>query len=362
MRKGPPRKRALSMTERPSRTTNSIAGPAPILACEAPTDEISPADLELREALAGSGLTVADIDALAADLDHAERQALRRVDKKRKSPRRKSAYDDARSGLMPQGLRPGTAGTDPAEPLVTSATAPTAPLHHSKKAEKAWAAFAKSLDGLPQRRLPAAWRDLSDMARETYWNRAAVVDGGRAFSFNFSPEEEGRLRDCPSAIDRIRERFDYHLRADVGHVPAYWFRLESTTARGRRLHGHGAMVIPADARTQALIRRALRRACGEWAEGRQHQVRFGPTPDDGWATYSGKDAVFNRQGGIVDRAGERHYRGKPSYATRQLKASAKTIYARDRDLIIAGLETHHEKTRSPFRHFAKVRPGIAPEH
>lgn len=258
--------------------------------------------------------------------------AKARFREKGKSKGRQKKTRDAAQILAAQGIEESLTFVS------SDGTSVTAPTLHSSKASRTYKQAARRHDGLSYRkhRVPASWEELSDLGRSHWLNRAVAIEGGRSMTINFSPEEEEELRTCDGAVDRFRRRMAYHLKTALGFEPPFWIRLELTHGYRGRLHVHGGIILPFDdTHLLAKARKALRKAAGEWRRASQHQVKFGrDRPDDAWATYTQKEAVMIRSGGIIERHVGRSFQGSPTYASNKMKHLAEAFYMQWRATIM----------------------------
>jgi hypothetical protein len=135
-------------------------------------------------------------------------------------------------------------------------------------------------------RTPAEWRDTSDQLKVLY-RHLALGNFGRvhSFSLNLRPDIENLARTKSSVAGWFRERIAHYLEEELDRKPQFHLVMEE--AEHRRLHLHGEIECTDD--EAASVRRAFRRAGGEWDEVRQHQAHTESDPDQGWASYISKD-------------------------------------------------------------------------
>lgn len=138
-------------------------------------------------------------------------------------------------------------------------------------------------------RVPAIWRDTTDQLKTLYLHMALAHLGPvHSFSCNMNGKIEALCRSKNAPVSWLHDRVRTELQEALGRSVELFFVLEETDDRNRRLHIHGEFqIVPEEARA---ARRALRRACGEWAKVRQHQAYTEANPDECWAPYATKHA------------------------------------------------------------------------
>jgi hypothetical protein len=137
-------------------------------------------------------------------------------------------------------------------------------------------------------RVPAQWRDTSDILRVHYLHLALAELGPvYSFSLNLHPDVEAKARVQKASLDWIHRRMARRLDQALGRKVEFFPVLEETPNRTRRLHLHGELQVSPEEVKAA--RKALRLAGGEWEEVRQHQAHTDEMPDEGWAGYIAKD-------------------------------------------------------------------------
>lgn len=291
------------------------------------------------------------------------------VDKKIRRTRVKSAYRDAlfrplfqvvaalddalasggTSVTAPSGGETSITYATPSHPLypvihlaASTATAPAIASGTSYRIEaltdeeeirvaRFWRDYAVRLAGLPQHRLPAPWRDLSDVAAIEWFHSGMRSSGPyMAFTLNLSPEVEQQARSEPRAADWFSKRIARNLRAALGRKVEFWFGFELSEAR--RLHLHGELQIAGDEAKAA--RKALRLAGGEWVEVRQHQAKTKDAPSLPWAFYTAKE--FNLIRPRTGRLGEvrRPINGDWLFATNAVRSHAAELYSAQRKRVL----------------------------
>jgi len=119
-----------------------------------------------------------------------------------------------------------------------------------------WRDYAIILPRQPNYRVPADWRDLSDVASLEWFHNAMRLSGPYiAFTLNLDAEVEAQIRTGENAAGWLSERIDRRLKNALGRKITMWFGFELSPER--RLHVHGELGI---AEHEAEIsRKALRR-------------------------------------------------------------------------------------------------------
>ena len=278
-----------------------------------------------------------------------------RIPKKtrRKSMLRDAAFLRALQALRSEKARAETEGTSVIEESPTLPTSPTSPMSSpsvsvlsSSKARQT-PTWWESLYGEPWGFSdPAEWRDLSDPGRAHYYGQASAdVGPSLAFSLNLSPEIEAMARSMPSPLGWLAARLAYHLKALLGVPSEFMAAIEETDDVQHRLHVHGILCAsPDEAET---VRKALRKAGGEWPGVRQHQAHTSPSPDDGWASYCVKNvakASPMRRSLPAYSWFRASFTGDPLFATAGLKRRAKALYTADRSDMIEALKHERQST------------------
>ncbi|EEE45896.2 hypothetical protein [Roseibium alexandrii] len=136
-----------------------------------------------------------------------------------------------------------------------------------------------------EKKKPPLWRDTSQLTK-AFFSHLAIMETGQAVgvTVNLSSEIERLARaNKKGALDYIRRRIDRYFKAIDGLCENWWFCIEETDCG--RLHLHGELSASEDENDRRRIRRALRRAAGEWSTNRQRQVHFTEINNYGWHTY-----------------------------------------------------------------------------
>lgn len=185
-------------------------------------------------------------------------------------------------------------------------------------------------------RVPAEWRDTSDVLQVLYRHIALRTFGQvHSFSLNFAPDVEREARSQAAPIDWLHKRIARNLADQLGRAPQFHLVLEE--AEQHRLHLHGEIQVSAEEAEAA--RKALRLAGGEWEEVRQHQAHTDADPDQGWASYIAKDlwrigytrSFLPRYGSPRSRYAIT-FEGSPFSSTMLLKQKSAEIYNEHRAL------------------------------
>ncbi len=178
----------------------------------------------------------------------------------------------------------------------------------------------------------------------------AIKSGGRVFLFHETlrslgptlaytvcvrPDVAEKAAKSPNAANYLSKRLAYHL-GRAGLPSTYWFTIEISDGAGsklERLHLHGAIL--AEEALAPAIRKALRKAAGEWEpRERWHQAHTSVDPDAGWATYSTKEAPakewVTKRYGTGTGVWSLPFAGKAHTATRDLLQLAKSRYEEGR--------------------------------
>lgn len=256
-----------------------------------------------------------------------ERSPKREFDKTANRKRWPSPFRDARflRDLEILSSKPAVAGTGttsvcyPYRPISTSL--PKTPLAGSKKVRAPssppstpsrkpagkpltrmapWWHSSYSANPAGSYRVPAQWRDASDLLRLLYAHRALAASGGRVFTINLRLRDdiEALARSKPAPLTWLQKRVNLELQKALGRPVSFLLTLEEDDHFPRRLHLHGEFaLLPEEMATRrkmmeslVRVRKALRRAAGEWPKEmpRQHQCKLAADPDEGWACYIGK--------------------------------------------------------------------------
>jgi hypothetical protein len=197
-------------------------------------------------------------------------------------------------------------------------------------------------------RVPAAWRDTSDVLQVLYRHIALRTFGPvHSFNLNLDPvvEKEAQSQTEISTANWLHDRIARRLADQLGRTPQFHLVMEE--AERHRLHLHGEIQIGTGETKNG--RKALRLAGGEWDETRQHQAYTDVDPDQGWASYIGKDLwriaytrSFLARYGSPRSSYEITFAGSPFSSTMALKQKAAEIYNEHRVLIIR----HHEMKKT----------------
>jgi hypothetical protein len=85
----------------------------------------------------------------------------------------------------------------------------------------------------------------------------------------------------------MKRRIETELEKALGHVPSFWFCVDSN--RVERLHLHGGINAP---NALEITAGALCRSGGKWAATRkdEHQFEWKERCDDGWPKYALRNA------------------------------------------------------------------------
>lgn len=187
-------------------------------------------------------------------------------------------------------------------------------------------------------RKPAQWRDTTDLLQLEYFF-TALQQGGAvyAISANLHPDIEAQARLQANPLAWLRRRVAHHLEAGLKRPVDMILVPEEADNHNYRLHLHGALSVRSD--EAALARAALRKACGEWEEVRQHQVKTTADPDEGWIGYVGKNlwktSRFMRV--LLERHGSRQavrFGGSNLSTTNAVRRRAEALYAAHREKVI----------------------------
>jgi hypothetical protein len=192
--------------------------------------------------------------------------------------------------------------------------------------------------GPPKRRHRAAapWRDVTprlrcEFAHYDLYRRGDVY----AMSVNLGPKiERAALAEGRGAKRYLAARIAHHLGSALGRTCQFWFVLEQTDGRVRRLHLHGA--LSCDANEENAVRAALQAAAGKWsASCGQYQVHLEPNPDNYWVTYAFKDCPMRKANKPSS------WRDDPFMTTRDLKRGAGDLYNEiQKQVELTGLGLH----------------------
>ncbi|WP_187970068.1 hypothetical protein [Aquibium microcysteis] len=187
-------------------------------------------------------------------------------------------------------------------------------------------------------RTPAEFRDLSDeFAVEWFHYGLQTLGPTTDFTLNLSPEIEAKAKQRPEWLLR---RLRYHLQKVLGRKPEFWFALE--LSKTGRLHMHGEIQAAPD--ELEAVRKALRKAGGEWPTVRQHQAQTRPNPRLPWANYSVKDANLIRPFRDITRP----INGDWLFASNGVKQAGRAIYEPYRERVVDFLASQ-DKPRAPAR-------------
>jgi hypothetical protein len=198
-------------------------------------------------------------------------------------------------------------------------------------------------------RKPAEWRDLTDeFAVEWFHYGLQTLGPTASFTLNLSPEIEAQAK--REGSDWLFRRISRNLKAALGRKPEFWSALELTDDI-RRLHSHGELqAAPAEFKA---VRKALRKAGGEWPTVRQHQAHTRANPRLPWANYSVKDAWRIRPFRDITRP----INGNWLFASDGVKQASKAIYKPYRQRVVDFLASQ-DKPRAPARsrHLRRICP------
>jgi hypothetical protein len=273
-----------------------------------------------------------------------------KTDKKVKSRRRKSMFRDAmfirknqeHKATLGASRGEGTSvyhsesNSEPELELVEieSEREPEPTCAKSKRISKVRPWYeANKTDPARKHRVPAEWRDICDLQKADYLHEALKMLGPvHSLSANLSPDIEAKALAQANALDWLRRRISHHLKTALKRQVEFWIVPEE--GDHHRLHLHGEIGV--DASEAESARKAIRKACGEWKETRQHQVHTSLEPDAGWPGYVMKDAwkmtPYFRN--LFERANSRkgvRFQGGVLSKTRKLGQQAEKLYTGDRD-------------------------------
>ena len=188
---------------------------------------------------------------------------------------------------------------------------------------------------LRRHRVPARWRDTSDILRCHYAHEAILRLGPvHTFTVRLRDDREAKARAQSSPISWLQKRIDRELSNALNRPVQFILTVEEEKGR---LHCHGEFQVNQVEVTAA--RAGLRKAGGAWKKARQHQTKTEPNPDDGWTGYISKGfwmttptmrrlmAPFRTKYRVT-------FRGSPLSVTADLNAQAKTLYEEHRALLI----------------------------
>lgn len=199
-----------------------------------------------------------------------------------------------------------------------------------------------------KQRTPAHWRDLSDISRIEWFHHRLRLNGHTySFSGNLRTDVAARLIKKASAGRWLQDRITKRLHEAFGFSPDFWFVIEESD--NKKLHIHGEVKFNADTGNIAVLRKALRLACGEWEMTRQHQSHLSHLPNVGWSNYCTKDAGKMRartSGSMFGQA--RPISGSWYGATNNLRKSANALYSECRVYVIAALSGLARMKTSPL--------------
>ncbi len=190
------------------------------------------------------------------------------------------------------------------------------------KAARFWRTFYS--ETARRHRLPATWRELSDEARlEWFHNGLWSLGPVSAFTVRLDPSVEAQCRAAPNSAGWLSKRIARRLKAAFGKPVEFWFTFELSDRDGLHLHGEiglGEGDLP-------IARKAIRLACGEWAEARQHQAHTRPDPSAVWTGYAAKDAFWTRP--LAGRLATlpRPINGDWIFATNKIRSVSADIYS-----------------------------------
>lgn len=203
-------------------------------------------------------------------------------------------------------------------------------------------------DPVRSHRLPADWRDTSDILRCHYGHVALAACGlVHTFTLRLRHDIEARARAKPNPMPWLQKRIDRELHNALNRPVEFILTLEEDDKR--QLHCHGELQI--DQVEAATARAALRRAGGLWRTTRQHQVKTVANPNDGWTGYISKD--FWKVTPMMRKLLAPHatrlkvtFDGPALSITAKLNASAKRLYEQHRDLVIDEVSRRRRTSRN----------------
>ncbi|MEO9335954.1 hypothetical protein ABFT80_00775 [Mesorhizobium sp. SB112] len=200
-----------------------------------------------------------------------------------------------------------------------------------------WRSYEQPLPRLTAHRLPASWRDLSDVAALEWFHHALRSSGPLyAFTLNLDEATEAKVRAHPSSADWLGKRIARYLNNLNGRKVDFWFVFE--LSEKRRLHIHGELQIAPD--EEHAARKACRLAGGEWQEVRQHQAKTRHAPTVVWANYCAKHSIYMRPlTGRLKGMITRPVNGDWIYATKTVRSQADRIYSDRRKQVIDMMKT-----------------------
>ncbi len=135
------------------------------------------------------------------------------------------------------------------------------------------------------------WDHTGDRMKALAWGLALKERSGTTFSLHLSEAviamaEGSQLGFATFLRDRIKRKLRHHLGQDRTPLPDFFFMVE--TKPGTPAHLHGGIIIPEAAGCEALVRKALKAAGGDWgSSGRQLDLRSF-TSAIGWVRYVSK--------------------------------------------------------------------------
>ncbi|MDF1598247.1 hypothetical protein PZ895_00455 [Mesorhizobium sp. YIM 152430] len=278
------------------------------------------------------------------------------IDKKVNRTRRKSPYRDAQFRPLFRALEAFGDARRSGETSVTYATPshPSYPHLHLKTSSltlklpaapetltleeeirdaRFWRSYSVPLNHLPRNRVPAPWRDLSDLSCLEWLHHTMRASGGSCgFTLNLSDDIAAKAGAQASSAGWLAKRIARELKAATGrHVP-FFFAFE--VSRAGKLHVHGELQIETD--EHEAVRKALRRAGGEWDTTRQHQAKTKPKPSVVWTNYCAKDWTSMRAHRFNH---SRPINGDWFFATNEARSSAKEIYEERRKQVLELMQT-----------------------
>ncbi len=214
----------------------------------------------------------------------------------------------------------------------------TLPAHHQRgpKTQTWWerSMFDASQPRPRQYRLPADWRDTTDSLKIHVALQALKAQGPtHGFTINLRPDIETGALARPDAAAWLTARIARSAKSALGRTLECFVVLEQ--AEGR-LHLHGAGNL--DAHEADKVRKAFRKAAGEWPATRQHQVHTSADPDAAWAGYCAKGlsqtGAYMRELNQNSRFRRVTFNGPAISVTKATASKSAQTYAADRAEVI----------------------------
>lgn len=135
------------------------------------------------------------------------------------------------------------------------------------------------------------WDHTGDRMKALAWGLALKERSGRTMSLHLSDSviamaEESKLGFAAFLRERIKRKLRHYLGQEGTPLPDFFFMVE--TKPGTPVHLHGGIMVPEAPDSEALVRKALKAAGGDWgSSGRQLDLRpF--TSVIGWVRYVSK--------------------------------------------------------------------------